>query len=99
MTVLYPDFDCLITFSSVHQAIAAERNFKRASLAHAAMPTPREISVSCGQCLVLERAELDRALKLLEEARLVWNKVFARDARQRIYEEIIGKGVLKDADA
>ena len=99
MVVLYQDFDCIITFVSVHQAIAAERSLKRVKIEHVALPTPREISVSCGQCLAIRQGELKEAIRLLLDEKIVWSKIFTRDVRQRIYEEINYKRGVNDADA
>ena len=99
MAVLYQELDCLITFVSVHQAIAAERILRSLALRHAALPTPREISVSCGQCLALEQAKLSVALEQLAKDKISWSKIFTRDAVRRIYQEINAKGAEDDVDA
>ncbi|WP_371381824.1 DUF3343 domain-containing protein [Sporomusa aerivorans] len=48
----YPHYDRLISFESVHQAVKAEKVLDRQGIAVAALPTPREIAISCGQCLL-----------------------------------------------
>ncbi len=89
MASLYAEYDCLITFLSVHQAIAAERKLSAVGVAYAALPTPREISVSCGQCLAFERTRLDEVIACLTDERISWSKVFSRNSQRRIYEQIV----------
>jgi hypothetical protein len=59
-------FYCL-TFDSTHYAIKIEKRMKDASLNGTMIPTPREVSASCG--LSLKFLEEDRAaiVALLEE--------------------------------
>lgn len=92
MAGLYEELDCLITFSSVHQAIAAERSLRTVQIAHAPLPTPREISVSCGQSIAIRRETLDQVLQCLMDAKICWSKVFSRDSRLRSYEQIVARG-------
>ena len=76
--------DRLISFASVHQAIKAETLLARAGLAVTPLPTPREISVSCGQCLLFAAKDQNQVLAILELHGVVWSKLFSRELR--VYE-------------
>lgn len=56
---------CLITFASTHLAIRTERLLKN-SYPVTMIPTPRELSASCGLALMLEPDALDGAMAVLE---------------------------------
>ena len=59
-----------------------------AGVAILAIPTPREIDVSCGQSLLLLAEDEPRALALLAESRVTWSKLFRRNGAMRVYEKI-----------
>lgn len=81
----------LISFVSVHQAIKAERVLTESGVAVTPLPTPREISASCGQCLLLHLADLDKAMKLLAQQHIQWSKLYSRD-QDRVFELIAEYG-------
>lgn len=70
----------LLTIASVQQALRAEKMLCRAGFAVEMIPTPRELSLSCGQCLLLRAAEAEEGLRLLEAARVVWGALYQRTA-------------------
>jgi hypothetical protein len=78
--------DRLISFASVHHAIKAEKLLTEAGVAVTALPTPREISISCGQCLLLAAKDQQQALAVLVQADVLWSKLYSRDQKQRVYE-------------
>jgi hypothetical protein len=43
-----------------------------------ALPTPREIDISCGQCLLFAARQQDLILSLFAAARVRWSKLFSR---------------------
>lgn len=53
-----------------------------------AIPTPREINLSCGQSLLAREADEASILRLLSEQRCRWSNLFSRDANARIYEKL-----------
>lgn len=81
-------YDRVITFRSVHDAIRAEKLLAAAGVAAEAAPTPREISLSCGQCLLLTAADEAPALAALAGQGARWHKLYRRQAAERIYELI-----------
>ena len=68
----------LLTIVSVQQAIRAEKILCSAGLAVEMIPTPRELSLSCGQCLLLSAADAAEGLRLLEAAQVVWGVLYRR---------------------
>ncbi|SDF43318.1 DUF3343 domain-containing protein [Sporolituus thermophilus] len=76
----------MITFVSVHHALRAEKVLAAAGIAVAAAPTPREVSLSCGQCLLFAAADEAAVLAALATAKVRWSRLFSRDAGRRVYE-------------
>jgi len=85
---MYEGFDRLISFVSVYQALRAEKLLTKAGLAIMSAPTPREIDVSCGQCLLFGAADEPEILRILRQEQVVWSKLFKRDATVRVYEKM-----------
>ena len=88
MIIIYPSYDRLLSFASVHHAIRAERILLAAGIIVLALPVPREIDISCGQCLLFVAADQQKALKILQEHQVQWRKLFKRNIQDRIYEEL-----------
>lgn len=84
---LYGEYDRLLSFSSVHYSIRAEKLLTEKGIRVIAMPTPREIDISCGQCLLLKAQDEQTAMEVLSQAKAQWSKLFSRDAAARIYEQ------------
>lgn len=57
----------LITFESTHHAMAAEEVFKVEEMDFKTIPTPREVSHSCGLALLLALEDLQRVKNIIEE--------------------------------
>ena len=85
MEITYNDHNRLITFVSVHQAIFAERVLKEGQVKTIAMPTPREIDLSCGHCLLFKESNEQELLDILEKNKVVWSKIFERIMPERRY--------------
>lgn len=85
---IYPNFDRLISFASVHHEIRAEKLLLAAGINVIALPTPREIDISCGQCLLFEAVHQTILIKILHEHQVQWSRLFKRNAHDRVYEEI-----------
>ncbi len=59
--------EAIVTFDSTHHALKAESLLQNAGFKLDILPTPRELSASCGLSLSLKRAELQPALELLAD--------------------------------
>jgi hypothetical protein len=73
---------------SVHHAIRAEKALIAAGIRVVAIPTPREIDISCGQCLVFAFKDEGLLLQTLRQGQVQWSKLFARDSNIRVYEKL-----------
>jgi len=82
----------LVVFDSVHQAIRAEQKLKQQGLGVEMVPTPREISASCGQSLVVPEEELSAAREILLKEKVPFRGIYSADLRRGIYELMIQGG-------
>lgn len=85
---MYLNYDRLLSFGSVHHAIRAEKLLLAADIKVDALPTPREIDISCGECLLFVATDYVRAMKILADHGVCWTKLFACNLQDRIYEEM-----------
>jgi len=86
--IIYPSYDRLLSFASVHHAIRGEKLLLAAGIIVVIVPTPREIDISCGQCLLFAANDQQRTLMILHDRKVQWNKLFKRNIQDRIYEEL-----------
>jgi hypothetical protein len=80
--------DRLIAFESIHQALRAEKTLLKAGLRFELVPTPREISASCGQSIALSAADLSDAIEIISREIINYRGVYAADFQQRIFEKL-----------
>lgn len=85
---IYRGFDRLLSFVSVHHAIRAEKILLAAGIAVVALPVPREIDISCGQCLLFEADNQQRVFITVQDHKLQWSKLFMCNLDDRVYEEL-----------
>lgn len=57
-----------------------------------ALPTPREIDISCGQCLLFRSSCQHQVLSLLKEADVRWSKLLSRNDAGKVYEMLAEYG-------
>lgn len=81
-------YDCLVSFSSVHQAVFAEELLHQADILVLAVPTPREIAISCGICLLFCHKDAAMAFELFVKHQIQWSKYYSREADQCLYEKL-----------
>lgn len=60
----------VFTFISTSQALKAERVLKQASIDFLMMPTPREISTSCGLAVKVASEDLGKSFEILQQKRV-----------------------------
>lgn len=89
---IYPQYDRLLSLPSVHHAIRAERLLCLAGISIVALPTPREIDINCGQCLLFQAKDETSVLHILQHGQVKWSKLFSRNAGTRYYAEIAKSG-------
>ena len=82
----------LIAFDSVHQAIRAESLLLKADVPVELIPTPREISASCGQSARFPAGSAAIVLALLEREKIAFRGIYSISEGQRIYELLVAGG-------
>lgn len=78
----------LLVFDSIHQALHAEKVLLKAGLFCEMIPTPREISTSCGQSIAVSATDLASVLEVISREIIRYSGVYAADFKQRVYEKM-----------
>jgi hypothetical protein len=86
----YTKYDRLLSFTSIHHAIRAEKLLSEGGISVIALPTPREIDISCGQCLLCMVQDQATIFAILRSGQVQWSKLFRRDGKSRVYEKLAG---------
>ena len=76
----------LIVFNSVHHAIRAEHLLQQAGIAVEMIPTPREITASCGQSVTFNENDAEIVRRVLEQEKILFRGVYSSSAESRRYE-------------
>ena len=81
----------LITFKSTHFALQAEGILKEDNIIFKTIPTPREVSQSCGLALLFIYDEIDRVKSHIEEGRINYDGLFkyTKENHKNIAEKIL----------
>ena len=66
----------VITFKSTNHAIKGESVFKNENIKFRTIPTPREVTHSCGLAIKFELKDIDLAKKIVEENNLDIEGIF-----------------------
>lgn len=66
----------VITFDSTHHAIKAEKEIKKENINIKTIPTPREVSVSCGLSLKFDYMDLNRIINIIEYNDLIFSGIY-----------------------
>jgi len=64
-----------ILFPNHHQGLQLSRELRKANIRNQISPTPREASSCCGISLIVERDDLDRIGKIIEEYGISIDKI------------------------
>ena len=64
----------IISFNSTHQAIKCDKAFGKNEIDYTVLPTPREISQSCGMSIRFGLEDIDTIKKLLIKIKLNINQ-------------------------
>lgn len=86
--MMYLNYDRLLSFGSVHHAMRAEKLLLAAKIKVDSLPTPREIDISCGECLLFMETDSQVAMKILADHQVCWTKLFKCNMQERVYEEM-----------
>lgn len=78
----------MVSFGSVHHAMRAEKLLLKAGITVKDLPTPREIDISCGECLLFMATDQQQAMRILSDNQVCWTKFFKCNMQDRVYEEL-----------
>jgi hypothetical protein len=76
--------DRLLAVPSVQHALKAEKLLKSSGIRVIMIPTPREIALSCGQCLLFSSDRQEECLILLQSGNIHWTALYRREAAQAV---------------
>ncbi len=81
----------LITFKSSNYALQTEEVLKEDEIAFKTIPTPREVSHSCGLAILFILDDLDRVKKYIEEGQIMYDNLFkfTKENHKNMAEKII----------
>lgn len=81
----------VVTFKSTHHAIKGESIFKENGIPFKTIPTPREITLSCGLSLRFNLEDINKVIELIENDTLAINGVykFEKNGISSIVKKII----------
>lgn len=81
----------IISFNSTHQAIKCDKVFGQNNMKYAILPTPREITKSCGMSIKFLIEDINSIKKTLEENQIEYKglfRIFKREDGSKEVEEI-----------
>ncbi len=79
------------TFNSTHHTIQAEGVFKEKSISFRTIPTPREITRSCGLAILFALDDLDKVKKMADDGEINIANIYkyTKEGHQNRAEKII----------
>lgn len=78
----------LVVFDSVHHAIRAEHFLQQAGVAVELIPTPREITASCGQSVAFNETDIEIVRRILDQEKILFRGVYSSLSETRRYERL-----------
>lgn len=85
---MYEEYDRLLSFCSVRHAIRAEELFAQAGIKVVSLPKPREIDITCGQCILFMAEEQEKVMAVIRDKNVFWAELFKRDGVNKDYEQL-----------
>jgi len=78
------------TFKSTHHTIQSEEKFKDRGISFKTIPTPREITVSCGLALIFILDDMDKVKEMVEKDEIPVDAIYkyTKDGKSNIAEKI-----------
>lgn len=74
----------VVTFNSTHHAINGEKIFKDNNIVFKTIPTPREITLSCGLSILFGLDDLDKVKELYESKTLSIKGVYRYEIENHV---------------
>lgn len=66
----------IVSFSSTHHAIRSDKLFGENSIKSITLPTPREITASCGISIRFQYEDMDKILEILEANNVEYKGIY-----------------------
>ncbi|MBU2700650.1 hypothetical protein Ga0466249_001742 [Sporomusaceae bacterium BoRhaA] len=85
---LFSNYNRLVSFVSVHQAVLAEEALNQAGISVLLIPTPRDLAISCGMCLLFSQLMEDTVFEIFSKQHILWSKYYSCQAERRLYEKL-----------
>jgi len=81
----------VITFKSTHHTIQAEGALKELGITFKTIPTPREITLSCGLAILFALDDLDKIKKMVEDGKIDIANIhkYIKDGQHSSVEKIL----------
>lgn len=79
----------IISFNSTHQAIKCDKIFGKNEMNYAVLPTPREITQSCGISIKFEIENIDKVKDIIKENEIEYKgmfKIYKQDGKKQVEE-------------
>ena len=65
-----------VSFNSTHQAIKCDKTFEKNEMDYAVLPTPREITQSCGISIKFSIGNIDNVKKIIDENQIEYKGIY-----------------------
>lgn len=75
---------CVITFSSTQHALKGEKILQSHAVDFIIIPTPREITASCGLSVKCFPGDKDHIIELLENASVIYENTYLINKEKRL---------------
>lgn len=79
----------IISFNSTHQAIKCDKIFKKDEMDYTVLPTPREITQSCGISIKFQIEDMEKINNIINENQIEYKgifKIFKKDGKKQVEE-------------
>ncbi|MDA8211449.1 MAG: DUF3343 domain-containing protein [Clostridia bacterium] len=81
-SLMFAEKYCLVVFKSTHHALAAEKALQEGGIDQVVIPTPKEISASCGLALKINPSDCLQTVSLLRSRGLADIKVYEVNTKE-----------------
>lgn len=72
----------------MHQAVLAEKVLNQAGISVLLIPTPRDLAISCGMCLLFSQLTQDTVFEIFSQQHVLWSKYYSCQVDKRLYEKL-----------
>ena len=79
----------IISFNSTHQAIKCDKAFGKNEIDYTVLPTPREISQSCGMSIRFGLEDIDTIKEIIDQNQIEYKsmyRIFKEDGKKQVEE-------------